>query len=324
MTATIVLSILMIASTVCSAESTCDSLLQIKNKVYGFRPRDLSDSLMDLKSKELDTFWDAAKTNPVAAAECLKSMIEKETSDSYFCFDASALLLQLDTTTKYFPTIVAGMKKTNLDDIQLSIYLQLCFYMGLKGQDIGDLTTTLISIPNAKVDLRSHFITLDAIYASIFLFNVMPVKTAEDVLISAINNGNATAKHNGAVVLTLIATDNGDSILNSLLERKVLADSTVDIVGKYRAVPPLKEDGTATREKVLESLHDVPYNFEKEFYGFAGNADLIASACRLLNKGDQELIRDARSRSTPGLSDEALHEYFALTRILMIVRAKNN
>ncbi len=79
---------------------------------------------------------------------------------------------------------------------------------------------------------------------------------------------------------------------------------------------------TISRNKILESLADAPYNFEKEFFGFAGNEDLICSACKQLTLQDLAIVREARQKALPGLSDEALHEYFALSKILMTLRNK--
>lgn len=326
---TLMTILFLLSSYISVSQTTCESLILLKKSSYGFKPSELSDSLKKLKSRELDVFWKTAKNNPTDASKCLQSLIEAETKDSFFCFDASSLLLRLDTSTKYLPTVIAGLKKCNPEDLQLSVYLQVCFYLGYKGQDIEELTTNLISIPNARIFLSDHFLTLNAIDASIFLFNIMPTTTAERVLISTIQNGNSTAKHNAAVVLNLLSTDNGDKFLNSLIENKLLGDSTVQFIFKVRKTFIIKEESltnqakySTSHAKVIEALKDVPYNFEKEFYGFAGNNELIISACKQLRKEDIEKIRDARQKSTPGLSDEALYEYFALTKILMTVRDK--
>ena len=151
MTRTITTILFILTTYISFGQTTCDSLNLLKKNVYGFKPSDLSDSLKNLKSEELDIFWKTAKNNPTDATKCLQILIENETKDSYFCFDASSLLLRLDTSTKYLPTVIAGLKKCNLEDLQLSAYLQICFYLGYKGQDIGELTTNLISIPNARI-----------------------------------------------------------------------------------------------------------------------------------------------------------------------------
>jgi hypothetical protein len=319
----VIITFIILFANLSFSQSTCDSLILLKKKTYDFKPSDFSDSVKDLKSAELDIFWNTAKRNRAEAAVCLNEMILNETHDSYFCFDASSLLLRLDTTGKYLPTVLKGIDKCDLEDLQLSPYLSICFYLGMKGYDISGLTNKLISIPNARVFLSDHFMTLNAIDASIFLYNAMPLKTAENALFEAIKNGNETAKHNASVILNLVSTERGDSLLNSLIENKQMPDSTIKFVEKDRKEFVMHCKGQTGRSKILEHLKDVPYNFEKEFYGFAGNDKLICSACNQLTIQDIELIREARRRSTPGISDEALYEYFALTRILMTVRAKN-
>lgn len=304
------------------AQSTCDSLTQLKGKIFGFSPSTLSDSLMTLKSVELDVFWRVARNNRKEAAPCLMNLIESESNDSFFCFDASALLMRVDTGAQYLPTLVKGFNKCDLKDLQLGQYLQNCFYLAYRKQDISDLTVKLLSVANARIFLPNHFITLSAIDASLFLINTMDTGSAEKMLQHAIENGNPTCRHNASVVLNLLATDVGDRFLNSLIASKALADSTVKFIEKDRKTFVITPKGSASRGKILEGLKDVPYNFEKDFFGFAGNDKLIGSACKHLTKADIEIIRDARRRSTPGLSDEALHEYFALTTILMTVRSK--
>lgn len=304
------------------SQTTCDSLLFLKKKVYGFKPSELTDTLKSIKNNDLDLFWRTAKNNPKEASPCIKTLIENETVDSYFCFDASSLLIRLDSTDTYLPTIIKGLKKCELNDLQLSSYLEICFYLNYKKQDITELSTKLISVPDAKIFLSKHFITLNSIDASLFLFNNMPTETAEKCLIAAIENGNPTAKHNAAVLLNLMATDTGDKFLDSLIETKKLDDSTIKFIIKDRKTFIIKPKGTISRSKILESLNNVPYNFEKEFFGFSGNDKLIGSACKQLNKQDIDKIRIARQKTTPGLSDETLHEYFALTTILMTVRDK--
>ncbi len=212
--------ILFFYSAINYGQATCDSLILLKKKVYGFKPANLSDSLKNLKSQELDLFWDCAKRNPAEATECLNTLILKEEQDSYFCFDASSLLLSIDKKQLYTSTVIKGINKCALEDIQLSAYLNICFYLGKKGQDITALTNKLISIPNASVYLANHFITLNAIDASLFLYNTMSDATAENALFGAIKNGNATARHNGTVVLTLLATERGDSLIQTLIDNK--------------------------------------------------------------------------------------------------------
>ena len=123
---------------------------------------------------------------------------------------------------------------------------------------------------NFRIFLSNHFITLSAIDASIFLFNNMPSETAEKCLIEAIENGNATAKHNAAVVLNLMATDRGDQFLNGLIEKKLLDVTTIQFIMKDRKNFVVKPKGSESRARILEALNDLPYNFPVFVYLHAG------------------------------------------------------
>jgi len=311
------------ASAALHAETTCQQLIRLKQTIYGFKPSELNDSLKNLKSAELDEFWSAAKAHPADAALCLKSLIENEEKDQYFCFDAASLLVRLDTTDRYLPSVIAGLKKCNLRDLQLVSYLEICCYLAFRGKDIGELAENFISTPGASVYLEQHVITLDAIDASIFMFNLMDEAVAERILTSAILHGNSIARHNASVLLNLMATDSGDRLIDSLSDQKFLADSTKRLIKEERKSLKNKSAGTISRSKIMESLDDAPYNMEKEFFGFAGNDNLIASACKVLSKNDLDKVREARKKSTPGLSDEALHEYYTLSSIIRTIRNEN-
>ncbi|MNQ89963.1 hypothetical protein D3C85_1052880 [compost metagenome] len=65
------LIILLLTSFISISQTTCDSLILLKKRTYGFKPSDLTDTLKSLKSNELDLFWNTAKNNPIDAGPCL-------------------------------------------------------------------------------------------------------------------------------------------------------------------------------------------------------------------------------------------------------------
>jgi hypothetical protein len=213
------------------AQSICDSLNNMKRKYYGFKPLGFSDKQMQAKSAQLDKFWGFAMKHKDEAAPCLSAMITAETNDPYFCFDASSLLLKMDED-KYQDVILEGLKKCDLKDLQLEPYLDICYFLGRKGKDITGLTEKLISFPDAQVPLTAHAIVLSGAEASLFLYNTMETEKAEQSLINSINSGNPTARQNAAVVLTILSTDKGDSVINQMIAKKQLADSTEKFIQK--------------------------------------------------------------------------------------------
>src|ERR1700747_3769780 len=110
----------------CSAQSICDSLKHLKQKYYGFKPFGYTDEQLQARSAQLDKFWSLAMSYKEEAGPCLKEMILAEDHDPYFCFDAASLLLKMDEG-KYLDAVLEGVKKSDLKDLQLEPYLNICY-----------------------------------------------------------------------------------------------------------------------------------------------------------------------------------------------------
>jgi hypothetical protein len=287
MSRTITTFLLILSTFTCSAQSVCEKLTQLKQQCYGFKPTELTDKQREEKSAQLDQFWNIAKNAPEKALPCLKDLILNERNDPYFCFDASTLVLSLDKKQQYLDVVLEGVKKTNLKDLQLEPYLEVCYLLGRNGKDIALPAEKLISTPGAHVYLTVHVVDLSAIDASLFLYNTMTTEKAESSLINIILHGNATGKHNAAVVLNVLSTNRGDSLLNNLMAENKLADSTKQFILKDRR-------------------------------------DFIANTKTELTAKDEAQVRAERQQSISGLSDEGLQRYFRLTGILLTIRKKHD
>ncbi|QTE35915.1 hypothetical protein J3L18_22610 [Mucilaginibacter gossypii] len=295
------------------AQTFCEKITKLKHECYGFTPKSLSLAQREAKSAQLDKFWDLAKSNKKEAALCLKNLILAENNDSYFCFDASSLLLSLDETKEYQSVVLEGVKKSNLEDLDLQPYVQLSFFLGKKGNDISALAEKLLSYPNAHVSLTQHAITLNAIDASLFLYNTMSAVKAEKSLFNIIANGNSTGKHNAVVVLNMISTPKGDSLVNRLIQNKELPDSVSNFILKDKQDFNIKTacKNVITRADALQKLNASSYD-----------ENFICEAANALKPEDIEAVREARFKTTPGLSDEGLSRYFTLTALLITMRNK--
>jgi len=309
-----------------SAQSLCDKLHSLKNKYYGFSPNGMTSAQIEVKSADLDKFWDLAKTDKPAAAECIRDMIMTENNDPYFCFDAATLLLSIDDKGRYINAVAEGVRKCRLKDLQLETYLKVVHFLGKKGIDISQFTERLMSEPNATVFLTQHVITLSAADASLFLYNEMGTQKAEESLLEILKNGNPTGRANAAIVLSQLSTPKGDSVLKVLMTNKQLPDSiTIAIQKEWESVKTEFEKcnkGSMPREEVISRLKAYPGDIGSGDVEIAGNEELICSASKSLTSADAEVVRAARDRSTPGLSDEALYDYIVLSEILIYVRGK--
>lgn len=303
------------------AQSTCDKLVKLKGEIYGFNPKELSDEEQTKKMSELDKFWDVVVKDPKNGVPCVEKLIHDEQKDRYFCFDAASLLFSLKNGDKYQAAIVEGLQKTDLSILALASYVDMCCALGRNHVDISVLAANLLACPDPNIFIVQHALTLNGIDASLFLFNTMDSTKAEQTLIETINNGSPLAKHNAAVVLNLLSTDNGDKFLNDMMDKKQLSDSTIAFIQKDRETFILTPKNTTGREEIMRDLTGKsPKKFP--FYGFAGSEDLIRSSVYQLSKKDIDLIRKYRVQCVHSVSDESLSEYFAATSILMSVRNK--
>jgi hypothetical protein len=287
MKCSIIFCLLILSGYVSSAQSTCEKLTKMKAECYGFKPTLLTEKQQKAKSAQLDRFWELAKKDTEGALPCLRDMILAENNDPYFCFDAATLIMTLDKKEAYLDVVLQAVNKAELTELQLEPYLQVCFFLGKKGKDIVHATEKLISTPKAHVFLTVHVIDLSAIDASLFLYNTMSTQDAESSLINTITNGNATGRHNAAVILNILSTDRGDSLLNKLMAENKLPDSTSKFI----------------------------LNDRKAF---------ISNTKAELTEQDEDLVRKQRQETIQGLSDEGLQRYFGQTGILFTIRNKKS
>jgi len=282
----LIVLLLLFTSFTIKAQSLCEKLSKLKTEYYGFKPNSLNKKQTESKSAQLDKFWELAKTDPEKALPCLRDMIMAENNDPYFCFDASTLVLTLDKKEQYLDVILEGVRKCDLKELQGEPFLRVAYFLGNKGKNISALTEKLMSTPGAHVFLAQHAINLSAADASIFLYNLMSTKDAEDNLFKIIADSNPTGKRNAAIVLTLLSTAKGDSLLDSLIANNKMDDSTKTFILKDKA-------------------------------------DMIKSAKTERTAKDEEAVREERRKTITGLSDESLERYFSLTCVLMKIRNEN-
>jgi len=77
-----------------------------------------------------------------------------------------------------------------------------------------------------------------------------------------------------------------------------------------------KASAKLSRADVIKTLNRIP-NYDGDCWRVAGDKDFAQSAAAVLTTEDLPLLLEARRRAFVGLSDEALHEYMALTGILL-------
>lgn len=298
-------------------DSACVELQKDKSTIYGFHPSQISQKEREAKSAQMDRFWESVKSQRQPGIDCLKQLIVAEQQDGYFVFDAASLLLSLDTSTTSLEVASSGIAKADLKDLDSSSYIRTTLFLFHRGIDITSLVEHYMTAPEVKGFVPQHAMTLDRETGAIFMYGSMPSSSADQSLIRMLRS-NESATRSAAVALLPLSLTKDSLNAFKAIERTALPESIRKSVEGGLRHQRIEDAGPTkqSRAEVLKTLNRIP-NFGGDFWGVAGDKAFAQSAIALLQEEDLPVLREARRKSIYGLSDEALHEYFALSRVLL-------
>jgi len=309
---------LVLALAISADAATCDDIETAKGNAYGFRPSQLSPEAKKAKIKGLDMFWSQVKARGPEGLSCLRAMITADTSDGYFAFNAASLLASLDWSRDSFPVVELGLTRTNLDEIDVAAFVRLVVGLIHAGRNIEKLAEKYLRHPKVDTRIASHGgMLLDRDGGGIIIYGSLPPQVADQYLTTILNLPEPHARATAAKLLALSLSEPALSVLKKF-PWSSLADRDRKLIEQFvkRTQPTVAASATKSRAEVLMSLARIP-KYGADFWGFASDKDLMASAILRLEASDLDTLRDARRRSITGISDEALGEYFALSSIML-------
>jgi hypothetical protein len=301
-------------------ESVCAQLQKQKSDIYGFHPGQISHKEQDAKSSQMDRFWESVKSQGPQGIDCLQQLIVAEQQDGYFAFDAASLLLSLDTSTRSLEVASSGIVKVDLKDVDSSSYIRATLFLLHKGIDITSLVEHYMTAPEVEGFVPQHAMKLDRETGAVFMYGSMPSSLADQSLIRMLNS-NESATRNAAVALLSMSLTKDSLTALKAIDRTALPESIrKSVEGGLKCSRIIEDTGPTkqSRAEVLKTLNCIP-NFGGDLWGVAGDKEFAQSAIALLQEEDLPVLREARRKSIYGLSDEALHEYYALSLVLLCV-----
>jgi hypothetical protein len=298
-------------------DSACVELQKDKSTIYGFHPSQISQKEREAKSAQMDRFWESVKSQRPLGIDCLKQLIAAEQQDGFFAFDAASLLLSLDTSTTSLEVASSGIAKADLKDLDSSSYIRTTLFLLHKGIDITPLVEHYMTASEVKGFVPQHAMTLDRETGAVFMYGSMPSSSADQSLIRMLNSKESATRNAAVALLSLSLTEDSFNAIKAV-DRTALPEfirKSVEWSQKYQRIEdagPSKK----SRTEVLQTLNRIP-KFGGDFWGVAGDKEFAQNAIERLQEEDLPVLREARRKSLYGLSDEALHEYLALSRILL-------
>jgi len=299
-----------------SPADVCSDLRATKTATYGFRPTKLSKGERDKKNSAMDGFWKQATKTPAASAPCLRAMISQEQQDVFFLFDAAQLLLTLDQSRDSLASVQDGLLRTDLEEADLAAYLYWSQRLALTGTDIGPIGLKYLRCKKPDAYIVQHALKVDRSLGALFLFGAMDPKVGDKYLVTALSTSEPPeVRYAAAFALTTLLTEESFKALHQLDTHDFppALQARVRDVLTWKKVEPSKSP-EFTREQIIARLRQLP-----DLGTAASEAEgrsLDEATLALLKPEDIGELYAARSRSMR-LSDEALYDYFDLTKLIL-------
>ena len=315
-----VCGLLTLACTSGVANAACDDVRDAHRRTYGFKPTALTPAEREAKVKAMDQFWALVGARGAEGRRCLADLLAVQAADGYFAFDGASLLASLDRSSPTLALIARAVASTDLGEVEPAEYVRMVIWLGKNGVDTEGLSLKYLRYPTVDTRVAQHGgWRLDRDGGAILLYGSMPVAAADRALIAALTAPEPHASATAAKVLAVSLTEPGLAALNAGITARLSTDDR-DIVERFTRwkayTPPAAP--SLDRAAILKTVAAFPGG-SRRMVSVAGDKAFESSAGAVLTAADVPALRAARRRAVYGVSDEAMAEYFTLTRVLLDV-----
>jgi len=256
-------------------------------QTYNFQPHLLTTQQINEKSGLLDKFWEKAKSQREEYVPGLRQELAEFSSNPFFLFDGSQLLLSLSDTPADRKIVCAAIAHTDLRDLQHKDYFLLVQHLAAQGEDTTAAAFRILAEPKFQIFIPEHSLTLAQDYCVVYML----LPTSSDFWLKPVIERlrietDITAQRTLLLVLWYAQTVDADKAI-----QQFSADAT----------KPLDNKGFAT-----ELLH------RKD------SIDAAARTAAAINT--EESLRQSRRDRLKAVSDEALYDLDTLTGQIMAKR----
>lgn len=129
--------------------------------VYNFLPRNLDNSALEVKSKELDAFWEEVKSRGTGGLADLRRELARNDLPVFFNYDGAKLLLSLSKSNQDRALALAAISRTELRDIQWADYFHTVHSLAVDGFDSSDAALKILGEDKFQVIVPQHALTLN-------------------------------------------------------------------------------------------------------------------------------------------------------------------
>lgn len=310
------------------AKDPCTDFEREIKTTYNFRPALLSEAARDQKVVAMDAFWQSVKSDPVRLVPCLRKALEDPLADPWFRFDGSNLLVSSDPSANSKNLLVKNYAASNLDDVDLRIWVSNLARLGAEGFDVAEAGERWLAYPNARYFLPEHgAYEVKRFQGALFIFGSMEEAYATPALEKIIGKVDHPGREDALLLLMNQVTPESVRALKQLDTSGFSADARQ----KLKAVlehPKLIEKRAkpkTARAEFLQAFEALINGNSGPFLDLVsavpdGEKDLVAT----LGPNDVPLVRRVRRLIISSSNPHAIEFYDTFTQILRTMTVNDN
>jgi hypothetical protein len=307
----------------------CASLHKMIARTYDFFPSKLTDKQIEAKSAMLDLFWDSVKARPAVQLPCLRAAIADTTTNTFFRFDASNLLLTLDSSNSAKQLQIAAYTSVDLADVQPATWVSTLAMRGFEGFNTTTAAERWLRLPekDASYSLAAHGGYVVTQYnAALFLYGAMPESLSTPALVAVVGDVHHPGRETAFWLLSKEATPAARAALVTD-SGAPMSENNRKQIREFLTHPPMLTPSAhpvITRAEFVAAFEAIRQtdNFDL-FYAIRDRAQSSESdAAAVMLPEDIPLLRWVRRRWIAVSNQHALEYYADLTGIIRTVEAR--
>jgi hypothetical protein len=303
------------------SDNTCNSFNRTVKSTYDFKPSKLTKAEQDSKSAAMDRFWQMVKADPDRLLPCLRSALQEAGADSWFRFDASSLLVEIDPSQASKAIQVRCYTEVDLDDVDLQTWVRVLSVRGYEGFDVSEAAARWLTYPQARYFLPEHGAhEVTAFQGALFIFGSMDESQATPALVKLVSQRDHPGREHALGILMSQATAESLSALKRV-DAGAFSERTQRNLRALLSRPDLIEPRSApriSRQEFVQAFEKLLDGDSRSFLDLVsrvpdGEKDVVA----VLKPEDIPLVRKVRRRIILGGNQHAFAYYQDFTNILM-------
>jgi hypothetical protein len=269
----------------------------------------------------MDRLWDTVKANPGELLPCLRAALADPTTDPWFRFDGSNLLVTIDPSQESKAEQIRQYTAVDLNDVHLGFWVTTLAQRGAEGFDVSEAASRWLTFPKAEYYLPQHgAYKVDSLLGAFFIYGSMDEAHATPALLKIASDTSHPAREQALAILLFQATPDAFralKIANKVGRTEKAQSAMLRLLENPRRVKP-REKPKTSREEFVKAFNAYVDGDGRPFLSLVsevsdGERDVVA----VLKQEDVPLVRKVRRTMIANANQHAFEFYKTFTDILM-------